>query len=854
MMKLICSAAIVIVVLAGAAAHSAELVTLSEKNWDRYAPRGKEVDCIYGDFVLRNDRIVAVIAKPVASRNANLTVRGVGGCVIDLTVRDRQSDQLSAFYPAGGAYDLRFSRISSVPKGNGAGGDTTGATGREVALRCVAKPAEGKPLVTVEYRLADGDDSLRVVTAFLNPHAKPIDVELFDRIRADRTFQTGHDPKTPLAWWYDKWFAQAYGCVPEGHQFAVTAGKWDARTLRYQHEGKSKITLAAGKQHRLSRRLFPAANLLDVRATASRLAGTKGEPVIVTVSDPDGPVGDADVVVLQEKKRYAWGRTDAKGNLATQLAAGKYQLEISALGRGKTSMAVDTTSAKSYDVKLPAPGYVVAKITSEKGEAIPCKMQFRGVAPTPSPDFGPDSGEHGVKNLYYSHNGDFRQAIAPGKYNVIISHGPEYDAVYRKIEVSRGRETIVQAKLIRTVDTAGWVSSDFHGHSSPSGDNTASQYGRVLNLLGEHIEFAPCTEHNRLSTYQPHLARMKASHLLATCVGMELTGRPGSYNHQNAFPLVRKPRTQDGGGPQTDVSPVVQIERLAMWDGRSDKLLQQNHPSIMQILGDRDNDGKPDEGFERMFGFMDVIEVHPPIAILSPPGSLKEARAKRNAIFHWLQMLNLGYRIPGIVNTDSHYNFHGSGFLRNYIKSPTDDPAKIKTMDMVHAAERGNLIMTTGPFLSVKLTAGAGKKQSAGTAGDDVAAPDGKAKLHVRVQCANWLAVDRVQVLLNGRLDPKLNFTRRTHPSLFGRKTVRFDRVIPLTLKSDTHVIVVAVGENASVRPVMEQTYGNERPLAVCNPIFVDVDGGGFKANGDLLGVAIPLPPKHREGEKSPPK
>jgi len=33
-----------------------ELAVLSAKTWDEFVPKGKEVDAIYGDFVLRNDR------------------------------------------------------------------------------------------------------------------------------------------------------------------------------------------------------------------------------------------------------------------------------------------------------------------------------------------------------------------------------------------------------------------------------------------------------------------------------------------------------------------------------------------------------------------------------------------------------------------------------------------------------------------------------------------------------------------------------------------------------------------------------------------------------------------------------
>ena len=189
-----------------------------------------------------------------------------------------------------------------------------------------------------------------------------------------------------------------------------------------------------------------------------------------------------------------------------------------------------------------------------------------------------DSGEHGVQNVYYSHDGQFTQPLEPGKYDVIISYGPEHDAVFQQIEIERGRATPLAAHLTRSVDTRGWISADFHSHASPSGDNVSSQLGRVLNLLCEQIDFAPCTEHNRISTYEPHLERLGVSTRMATCSGIELTGNPLPLNHHNAFPLVRHDHTQDNGAPQPDVSPEVQIGRLALWDGRSEKLLSLRRP------------------------------------------------------------------------------------------------------------------------------------------------------------------------------------------------------------------------------------------------------------------------------------
>ena len=85
--------------LAGGGAWSAELVRLTEDTYAEYAPLGREVDAIHGDFVLRNDRLVAVIADADPRRRANMMTLGIAGGVLDLTVRDRQSDQLTAYLP-----------------------------------------------------------------------------------------------------------------------------------------------------------------------------------------------------------------------------------------------------------------------------------------------------------------------------------------------------------------------------------------------------------------------------------------------------------------------------------------------------------------------------------------------------------------------------------------------------------------------------------------------------------------------------------------------------------------------------------------------------------------------------------
>lgn len=832
-----------VVSFAVASANGVEVAQLAAQNWDELAPAGKEVDCIYGDYILRNDKIVVVIAQPLPTRNANMTVRNSGAMIIDLTRRDHPNDQLSVYHPNGMQVSFHTpDRVEIKIEGKVVSvNDSEIGRGGNVEWQCTATATSGLE-ITVRYKLEDESDVLKAETIIRNPTADKIEFTTSDYIRADRTFEFGSDPTTGLFWAHDDWFAQAYGVIVEGR--TLKRGGSRGAVLEIQHAGDAKVSLAANESVTISRSIFPGASLLEVRGIANRVAGIASRGNTFRVFDKAGPVAHARLTISLAGEEYGSARTDASGELKFMTPHDvdefSYVIEASG-GRRVEGTRRDVKEDEVFAYELQQLGYVTSNITDESGGPIPCKVAFHGLEGTPTPDFGPDSGAVAVKNLHYSHNGIFRQALAPGKYEAIISFGPEYDAVFKTIEVARGKETELSATLIRVVDTTGWVSSDFHSHSSPSGDNTSMQVGRVLNLLCENVEFCPCTEHNRISSYVPHLKELGVEHLMATCSGMELTGSLGTVNHQNAFPLNHMPRTQDGGAPVIDTNPVAQIERLALWDDKSDKLVQENHPNLFQILGDKDLNGEPDGGFAAMFGFMDVIEVHPPEAIFTKPEKDAKGRLSRNPIYHWMQMLNLGYRIPGVVNTDAHYNFHESGWLRNYLKSPTDDPAKIDTMQMVHTSEAGHIVMTTGPFMEVVLRPQKKSITPAGIPGDDVIAPDGKANLSVRVQCSNWLDINRVQVFVNGRQQEDLNFTRRETPAHFGNGVAKFEYDIPLELAEDAHIIVAAIGEGLQLGRIMGPRWGEKPPVAVSNPIFVDVDGDGFKPNGDLLDVPLPL-------------
>jgi hypothetical protein len=206
-----------------------------------------------------------------------------------------------------------------------------------------------------------------------------------------------------------------------------------------------------------------------------------------------------------------------------------------------------------------------------------------------------------------------------------------------------------------------------------------------------------------------------------------------------------------------------------------------------------------------------------------------------NREFIWLQLLNRGHRYSAVAVCDAHSVYgNGVGGWRSYLPSSSDEPAKIDWQENSRHAKAGRILLTTGPFLQVETEDGV---QPGGTA-----RAIGAVRLKVKVQCTDWIDIDRVQVLVNGRQRADVNFTRKSHPQFFSDGVVKFDRTIEVPLSEDSHLIVVAYGENFDLKTGYGTSAQSKiKPCAYNNPIYVDVDGGGFTPNGDTLGFALPV-------------
>lgn len=789
-------------------------------------PEGKEADGIIGDFVMVNDLVEVLISGNLPYRKANMgTFWGESnwtpGCLYDLTLKGTRNDQLTVFAPAGQQGKVSYVRIAE--------GDDSKTQSIETII---TSTNNGGIYERHQYYLQDGWNGVVIETLYRNESSEAVEVRTNDewtRFRTSGEFQGIHwaDSVDP-----DDRCGYAYGLID-----------WKGSEI----PGGDMVTLKPGASLKYAR--FLAVGTSPAAAVGQVVQWKGGKTISGTVTDNVSAGIPSATIVIQSGDEKLNLYPDVDGKFTTTLPTGSYFVSVSDMGRRSIGqIEVNLTDDRELTFEMGAATSIAFDIRDENGESTPCKVLFRGLGDTPNPDLGPTDRAYGCKDQYHSEKGRFVVNIKPGQYEITVVRGIEFSSLKKQIEIDWGDTGRVAGILKRVVKTPGWISADYHNHSTPSGDNSCGTDDRLINLAAEHIEFAPTTEHNRIYNWAPHIQKLGLEEEIKTVVGIELTG---TGTHFNSFPLEEKRFEQDGGAPRWNADPrITAITLENHGEVRADRWIHINHPDMIFNFSDRDGDGLSDGGFLGLSQFVDAIETQNylggyllsgvPYRIIEGEGATPFERAQGatfrvNREFVWLQLLNQGHRMWGIAVADAHTVYgNGVGGWRTYIQSSNDKPSMIRWDEMSRNSKAGKMILTTGPYLEV--TAGDGTVAGGYTRGV------GGVDLHVRVQCTDWVDIDRVQVLINGRQDPDYNFTRKSHPVMFLNGVVKFDEMIPVKFDRDSHIIVVACGENFDLSGGFgTSTQAAMNPCAYNNPIFVDIDGGGFSPNGDNLGFPLPV-------------
>ncbi len=460
-------------------------------------------------------------------------------------------------------------------------------------------------------------------------------------------------------------------------------------------------------------------------------------------------------------------------------------------------------------------GTVSVEIRDDAGAPVPARLTFRAAGDTPklyftTTDIGREEvGAIAAYDRVFVLHGDCELRVPTGTYDVWISHGPEWDSVKQRIEVRHGADVDVKAHLHHVVDTPGWISGDFHVHAAASLDSRVPMRDRVHQFVADGVDLIVATDHNVIASYAPLVSELGVASLLATATGDEITTK--SWGHFGAFPLAGEEGELGHGaipvGKRTPAEIFGEVRKRA-----PAALIDIHHPRLEHGSIGYFHLAEFDEttGIAKRPGFsldFDAIEVL---------NGYQDAdrRTLGKVLGDWVSFLDNGKRVAATGNSDTHHlTFNLGGYPRNYVRMPDGPLDKVDPAAVAAAVKAGHSYFTTGPILDASI--------GGASLGDTVTVKGGHVTLALRVRAAPWISTQEITVLGPGGKE----LARRPCPTT--SNVVRFDDKIALDLPRDGYVIVRVDGDQPMAPNVGDTSGFAVYPLAIANPIWVDVDGDG---------------------------
>jgi len=253
----------------------------------------------------------------------------------------------------------------------------------------------------------------------------------------------------------------------------------------------------------------------------------------------------------------------------------------------------------------------------------------------------------------------------------------------------------------------------------------------------------------------------------------------------------------------------------------------------------------------------------------------------------WVNLLNQGILRTGATSSDTHQRRTTQINARSYVASPVTDPALLPAAAETLAGQvvAGRLTGTNGPFVTI--TSSAASTAEVGGLDDGlptlISTVDGNVDITVTVKSPIWAEFDQIQFLVNNAPQPYdhdsdagtrdryriipdvvhdagVDFAVTTvndYPMIPGASHLEATTTLNLTgLTGDVWVMAIVRGTDGVSQPIFPfypnslTTAGNATladltdgnlgeggmpAFAYTNPLYVDVDGGGWSAPGVML-------------------
>jgi len=465
----------------------------------------------------------------------------------------------------------------------------------------------------------------------------------------------------------------------------------------------------------------------------------------------------------------------------------------------RTTLLFSPGAQETVDFDLPATGSLSVTVTDDASQLLPARVTVVGFDPSPEitvpgpslPGFGGstlawlndpgDSLPFGlVRAVYAGADGAATFDVEPGTYEVYVSRGTEYSVHHEPVTITAGSQTNVAAQIAPVLETAGFVSSDFHIHGINSADSRVSHTDRVEQYAGEGVDQIIMTDHHSHTDLDPTIASLGLGGWVSSAIGEEIT--TFDYGHFNGYPFTVDPSRVSGGS--TDwaqaAPPGMEFPSAGAYNAT---------PAEIFALATTGATSTPDTTVQ-----INHIGSHfSPLRIdttLVPPqdGLDAAARAERrldepvgtNLYFHfpalelwnghtrgaqseflddrigiWFNLLNQGLPTTFIADTDSHRftNLRSAGARTWTAAAPgSDSAATVDEDEVANMVDAGKATGGQGVFVTTALRAtdGSGAVADLTRFGSThMTDAGGNVELDIRVQAPTWAAFDRIEIYAN---------------------------------------------------------------------------------------------------------
>ena len=453
----------------------------------------------------------------------------------------------------------------------------------------------------------------------------------------------------------------------------------------------------------------------------------------------------------------------------------------------------------TVDIDLPATGSLKVTATDEIGTLLPARVTVVGFDPSPQTIFaGPfvpgfsgaplsilfdpdDVLPFGVvAAMPLGSDGVVEFDLEPGSYRVVVSRGIEYSISDQAVTITAGAQTVITAQIANVLDTAGFVSSEFHVHGVNSADSRVSHGERVNDYAGEGIDHLIMTDHHFHTDLGPTIASEGLGSWLSTTIGEEVT--TFDSGHFNAYPLTVDPSRVTLGStdwaaaappgmdfPSAGAFNLTPAETLLLMTtgvtSTPDTTAQINHIDSHFTTMQLDTSlVPPADGLdvaERLERRLDeplstnLFQAFPALELWNGNDRGQQGQFLDERIGVWFNLLNQGINTTFIADTDSHRstNLNYSGARTWTAAAPGSDTAStVDGGEVAQMVDAGKATGGQGVFVTTTLRATDGSGASASLerfASTSVMDAGGNVELDIRVQAPIWAPFDTIEIYAN---------------------------------------------------------------------------------------------------------